>query len=847
MVIPIDYLQELQDEGLHILPLKYNNGFIHPDYQSKFNTGFDSEEIKTLYESGFKNAVALMHGKCNPGLMCLDFDEKNAPGVNLFDKWKVILDDFLFQKLVIEKTRSNGYHVYFKCDSSGPLKALASSETGREWIALRSSQSNCITYCAPSQGYTELQGSLADIQVLSQAELTELCDAAIHLNKYEGKFSTEKNNALTRPLPPDNIAIICRIFDNEIDEFFIPELLTKKLGWTYDERTMNRPVKKKINGEEWHAIKLFRPGGEFYSANYWIQKKRLSVFSSSTELPAFQNDEGLSFSHTPSQVLYYLNKRNWQSTLNDIIFHAAENGITFPEKRPMVYLKKNSFKLDVQGVLEWASDYGYRWIKQSTDEEAPVMFIQVVDNIIYNVTDQDVIHEYLKEIDASYGDEEMKRCLFEAINAIPNILIGLPYFNEPILRDTKEVSYLFFKNGVIKINKTSKLFLKYGDINGYIWSKYIINHDYIESTSEGDFKKFLSMVSTDSDHFNNIVSSLGYMLHSYKARTHAKAIVIVEDVEDESEARGRSGKGLIAQFIELFRNTVQQDGRNFKLDDKFKMQRINISSQVFYLNDPPPATLFSHFYNMITDDFIVEQKGKKSFTIPYKFSPKLLVTTNYLPVLQSDSDKDRFQIITIKKVFDAVNTIAKTFPGVEFFNSEHWHQNQFYSAFQLAIECIQYWLNNGIAKYVNETMERNAAKRAISAVIPDYISEVLENVLEAGRKSKNTEDFKNNIIPIDFQKQGETPLSKAVDWYGGELSIHTTALYRYCVKAYTAKTNDKIFGKKVREYFRLTGIVAKDGPRNEIGGRSLIIKMQEATPENTARPTDFTPQIDAPF
>lgn len=830
MIIPIDYINELQNDGLHVLPLKYNNGFTHPEYITKFNTGFDSEEIKNLYNSGYKNAIALIHGRCNPGLMCLDFDEKNAPGINLFDAWKNIIDDLLLQKLVIEKTRSAGYHVYFKCDSPGQLKALASSETGREWIALRSSQSNCITYCAPSQGYSEMQGSLLDIQKVTANELLAMCDAAMQLNKYEGKFSSDKNNALTRPMPPDNIAVICRIFDKEIDEMFIPELLTKKLGWQYDDRSLQRPMKRKVNGEEWHAIKLYRPGGEFYSANYWIQKKRLSVFSTSTELPAFQNDEGVSFSHTPVQVLYYLNNRNWQTTLVDIIMYAQEYNIILPERRPMIYLKKNEWRIDTQGVLEWAAEYGYRWIKQSDDEEAPVMFVQIVDNIIYSVTEQDLVHQYLKEVDKSYTDEQMKRCLYDGIRSIPTILIALPFFNETILRDTKDTSYLFFRNGVVKISAQKKSFIKYGDINGYIWSKYIINQNYVQSDSAGDFRKFLAMVSTDDDHLKNILSSLGYMLHAFKSRTHAKAIVIVEDVEDESEARGRSGKGLIAQFIELFRNTVQQDGRNFKMDDKFKMQRINISSQVFYLNDPPPATLFSHFYNMITDDFIVEQKGKKSFTIPYKYSPKLLVTTNYLPVLQNDSDKDRFQIITIKKVFDSINTIGKNFPGVEFFNAEQWNQNQFYNTFQLAIDCIQLWLSGGIYKYNNLRMEENAARRSISAVIPDYISEVMDNVIGAATVAKDATDFKDRIIPIDFQKSSDTPLSKAMDWVNGELHVHTTALYRYSVKAYSAKTNDKVFGKKLREYFRLKQIQVKDGDRNEVGGRTLLIRVQDKKP-----------------
>ena len=84
---------ELFDEGIHVLPLRHTAGkFVHPNYSSKFDKGFSREELDKLFDAGYDNAYAVIHGKCNPHLKALDFDEKNAPGKDLYGSWSMIVD-----------------------------------------------------------------------------------------------------------------------------------------------------------------------------------------------------------------------------------------------------------------------------------------------------------------------------------------------------------------------------------------------------------------------------------------------------------------------------------------------------------------------------------------------------------------------------------------------------------------------------------------------------------------------------------------------------------------------------------------------------------------------------------
>ena len=88
-----DIIRELHAEGLHVLPLRHNGEkFIHPQYSGSFDKPFSTEELEKFFSDGFNNAYAVIHGKCNPYLKCLDFDEKNAPGKDLYGTWQMLVD-----------------------------------------------------------------------------------------------------------------------------------------------------------------------------------------------------------------------------------------------------------------------------------------------------------------------------------------------------------------------------------------------------------------------------------------------------------------------------------------------------------------------------------------------------------------------------------------------------------------------------------------------------------------------------------------------------------------------------------------------------------------------------------
>jgi len=805
-----ELIEELKYADVKVMPVYHDGKTIKhiKEYTSKFDNGLSDEEFEHWLNKGY-NGLCVFMSKANPNLKCLDFDEKHNEGKPIFEEWKKMVSPETFSKLAIERTRSNGYHVYFLCPTKANIHAIAANGTGQETIALRGDNFNGITYCAPTKGYTFIQKSLTELQTLETDEMMHLVECGYSFNRYTGKSITS-SGGLKRytnsryPDPPIKYKAALEVFDEKIEPMFIPELLVS-LGWSYNQRTLDRPRSSREMGE---FIELFRPGKAEHekitrSASYYYDKKRLSVYTDDQgiNLPSINNSENLASWLSPYMVLYYLNNRDWDVTYNKILEICEHYKIELPEKLPMVYtiVGRNAitYKIEIKGIQDWAIDSGFMWMKMSIDEDSPMRLIRVVNHVIYDVDESDLHKAYMDEVLRNYSEAEAQRQLIAFLPRIMQYMTILPLFNGSILRDKVDCSFIPFNNGILQINKMDVIMHKYGDIDEFVFARDIKDIDFVFGTSQGSFLDFVGIVTIDEGHLKFIKSVFGYLLHTYKKKSFAKAVMIIEDVDDQDEAKGRSGKGLLAQFIKWIRSTVEQDGRNYKSDSQFKMQRISPWTQVFYLNDPGTLVMMQQFYNYITDDFLVEIKGKKSYSIPFSKSPKILITTNFLPTLESDSDKDRFIVLPIKKVFTSSYRFQDAFPNQEFFSSE-WDKFERLASLNFGVECIQEYLKNGIFDYKNEQIEENKNKRLIQAKVPEGLVEMLELAFELAKNVKSYHDFEDALKPYDGMENSGSSLTKCFEMEHKTIKIYTQYVYKYCTIFHKMKKNDKHIGRSIQ-------------------------------------------------
>lgn len=200
---------EYRNAGLSVLPanpqLKFAALSQWKEYQRRLPT---EAEVQGWFRNG-QSGLCIVTGKVSGNLEMIDFDLQ----AELFEAWCRQLheaDPNLLSRLVIEMSQSGGRHVIYRCDSEicGNLKlaqrrlSFSSSDEviigGKRYKPRQDKDGNWhvvltlietrgqggLFLCAPTPGYSLVQGDLINLPVLTAQERELLLEAAWSLNEY---------------------------------------------------------------------------------------------------------------------------------------------------------------------------------------------------------------------------------------------------------------------------------------------------------------------------------------------------------------------------------------------------------------------------------------------------------------------------------------------------------------------------------------------------------------------------------------------------------------------------------------------------------------------------------------
>jgi hypothetical protein len=183
----IDVAKKYISYGVNVIPLKQDKS---PNVHS---WGMYQKTMFSDFNSKFEK-IGLICGKISGGIEVIDIDCKYDITGKLFENYKRFInfnDKNLLQKLVIQKTVSNGYHFIFRCKTIEGNKKLASRPANKEetttgekvkvLIETRGEGGYIAVY--PSDGYELLQNDLKSIPDLTEREREVLMCSARALNE----------------------------------------------------------------------------------------------------------------------------------------------------------------------------------------------------------------------------------------------------------------------------------------------------------------------------------------------------------------------------------------------------------------------------------------------------------------------------------------------------------------------------------------------------------------------------------------------------------------------------------------------------------------------------------------
>lgn len=392
---------------------------------------------------------------------------------------------------------------------------------------------------------------------------------------------------------------------------------------------------------------------------------------------------------------------------------------------------KTKLTLDVVKLLEILEELGYRKIRLSSKEQ---FFAKISNNIITKVSVgeiKDFVKSYVKGCTNSNKRYALGKLIQDNQKYFSEGALGFIDTLDPkIKRGTQDKSFLFFKNGYVSISPNKISFCGYSDLKDeYVWQENVIDKnidlnsvDFEKINSE--FNSFLMNVcGKDVERYHALRTGIGYMLHDYKDKSLAKAVVLCdEEIPTTNEAaNGGTGKSIIGESLKYLRNTVIVDGKNVKTDSQFVFQQVDLDTFSVVVDDARKDFDFESLFNAISSDLTVEKKHRAPFTIPFEQAPKFLITTNGTIHGSGNSyERRKFEV-------ELSSHYNKNFTPMDDFNHrlfDDWNDEEWNLFYCSMISYVQAYLKSGLVTYNQKNL---FVRKIIDATSRDFFDFMEEN------------------------------------------------------------------------------------------------------------------------
>jgi hypothetical protein len=401
--------------------------------------------------------------------------------------------------------------------------------------------------------------------------------------------------------------------------------------------------------------------------------------------------------------------------------------------------------------------------KFSPHDSPKYMFVKVTNNLIDRTTEEaikDFVLGYLQGLDdlSIYNYFADKTRLFKE-----DFLSLLDTVDVHFVQDQRDFSFIYFQNCAIKVYKDKVERVDYIDLDGYVWRDQVIDRDYSECDIDRcDFKKFVYNISGgDESRIDALESAIGFLMSGYKDPGFCPSVILNDEVIS-NDPQGGTGKGLFVQGISMMKKLAMIDGKSFSFDKPFAYQTITNDTQVISFDDVKKGFDFERLFSAITEGITIEKKNKDAIRIPFEFSPKIVITTNYTIKGRGNSFRRRKFEVELKQYYRKEFTPFDEFKK-RFFDD--WDDEEWCSFDSYMISNLMKYLDKGLV----EAVSSNTAVKRLAA---DTCHEFIEWLgLVDGSKSNdllklNVRIFKDDLYMEfisdnpDFAPRGKRAISR---------------------------------------------------------------------------------------
>ena len=389
-------------------------------------------------------------------------------------------------------------------------------------------------------------------------------------------------------------------------------------------------------------------------------------------------------------------------------------------------------------------------------------FVRVYNNIINEINEtniKDFVLNHVCEVDMKVYNFFAK----STTKFSESYLNQLATKELTMLRDNESESFLFFRNAVLKITESNIEFIEYINIDGFVWEKNIINHDFEINKNQSDFEIFLSNISNKDDERKlTLEVSLGYLMNNYKKEDEGLTIILYDESLNDNPS-GRTGKTLISKALGQLRKLTTLNGKEFDNKGNFPYDVVSLDDNIICFDDMERNFKLESLFSIITGDMTLKKKFLQPIIIPFSKSPKFLFTSNYILSGVGDShDARKIEIELFRhysKSFKPVNEFGKRF------FSNQWSKDEWNSFFNYMISNIQKYFKNGL---IYSELKTGKTKKLIANTCEDFYDFCENEFLWKSNNFYTTKEIKDSYN----DGSRELPRNMNISWFGRWLGMY---------------------------------------------------------------------------
>jgi len=409
---------------------------------------------------------------------------------------------------------------------------------------------------------------------------------------------------------------------------------------------------------------------------------------------------------TKKEIRYQLE----ESELDDKTIDAVLNKVEEQNSSKVFWTKNDKGAIKIVHILfkQFLEDHGF--YKYCPEGSKNYVFVRVTNNLIDHTSEKelkDFVLEYLISLDDysvyNYFADQTRLFREEFLTLLATIDI---YF----IADTKDASYLYYRNCAVKITKSEIKTIDYLDLGGYVWKDHIIDRNFnLCDMEKCDYKKFIyNVCGKELERVKSMESTIGYMLHGYKNLSYCPAVILNDEVISDNP-EGGTGKGIFMNALAQMKKVVTIDGKSFAFERSFAYQLVSADTQILVFDDVKKHFDFERLFSVVTEGLTLEKKNKDAIKIPFSRSPKIAITTNYAIKGAGNSFERRKWELELHQHYNKSYTPLDEFSKL-FFGD--WDDDDWCSFDNYMINCLQNYLSKGLqtSKFVNLKVRQLSAE-----------------------------------------------------------------------------------------------------------------------------------------